>query len=199
MLEESDISKGERTRQAIIDAAYSVILEKGYHAASMRQIAKQAGIVVGGIYNHFASKEEIFAAIVMKYHPYKHILPLALEAGGSDLETFVHNVGQAIVRELSANPDFVNLLLIEIVEFRGKHTADVFQDVFPRALPLLARFQAEEARQIPPMMLMRIFIGTFVAYYLTELSVGAVFMPNMQEEAMRQFVDVFLHGVLKKD
>jgi AcrR family transcriptional regulator len=199
MAEENDLTKGERTRQAIIEAAHTVIIEKGYHAASMRQIAKQAGIAVGGIYNHFESKEDIFSAIVLKRHPYKRILPIALAVGGEDIETFAHNTGQAIANELRANPDFVNLLFIEIVEFQGKHMAEIFQDVYPQVLPLLERFQAENARDIPPMMLMRIFIGTFIAYYLTEISFSAAEMPTMKDEAMHHFVDVFLHGVLEKE
>ena len=199
MLEGTDFSKGERTRHSIMDAAHDVFIEKGYHAASMRQIAKRAGLAVGGIYNHFEGKEDIFSAIVLDRHPYKRILPLALAAGGEDIETFVQNTGQAVVKELSENPDFVNLLFIEIVEFRGKHMADIFQDVFPQTLPLLERFQTADARPISPMMLMRIFIGTFIAYYLTELSFGATLMPNMQEDAMHQFIDVFLHGVLVKE
>ncbi len=195
---EVEISKGERTRQLIIGAAHTVFVEKGYHAASMRQIAKTAGIALGGIYNHFESKEDIFAAVVYSRHPYKRILPLALSAEGDDIETFVHNTGRAIVGELSENSDYVNLLFIEILEFKGKHMVEIFQDIFPQVLPLLERFQAGNAREFPPMMLMRIFIGTFIAYYLTELSFGESVMPNMQEEAMDHFVDVFLHGVLKK-
>ncbi len=199
MIEETEITKGERTRQAIVDAAHDVILEKGYHAASMRQIAKQAGIAVGGIYNHFESKEDIFAAIVLKRHPYKRILPLALAAGGEDIETFAHNTGLAIANELRANPDFVNLLFIEIVEFRGKHMAEIFQDIFPQVLPLLERFKSENALEIPQIMLLRIFIGTFIAYYLTEISFNAAAMPTMEDEAMHHFIDVFLHGVLEKE
>lgn len=198
MSTEVEVSKGERTRQSIIGAAHTVFVEKGYHAASMRQIAKIAGIALGGIYNHFESKEDIFAAVVHSRHPYKRILPLALSAEGDDIETFVHNTGRAIVGELSENSDYVNLLFIEILEFRGKHMADIFQDIFPQVLPLLGRFQTENVRDIPPMMLMRIFIGTFIAYYLTELSFGESVMPNMQEEAMGHFIDVFLKGILKE-
>ncbi|MBT3315419.1 MAG: TetR/AcrR family transcriptional regulator [Anaerolineae bacterium] len=192
-----NISKGERTRKAIMDAAHEVFLEKGFHAASMRQVAKGAGLALGGIYNHFESKEEIFSAIVRARHPYKRILPIALAAEGDDIETFAHNTGRAIVRELSENSDYVNLLFIEILEFKGKHMAEIFQDIFPQVLPLLERFQAGNTREFPPMMLMRIFIGTFISYYLTEISFGEVAMPNMQEDAMQHFVDVFLHGVLE--
>jgi DNA-binding transcriptional regulator YbjK len=37
------ISKSERTRQAILDAAYNLIIEQGYAATSMRQIAEAPG------------------------------------------------------------------------------------------------------------------------------------------------------------
>ena len=55
MMEESS-TKGERTRQEILQSAHQLFLKNGYHGTSMRQIAEGAGIAVGGIYNHFASK-----------------------------------------------------------------------------------------------------------------------------------------------
>ncbi|MCB0120574.1 MAG: helix-turn-helix transcriptional regulator, partial [Anaerolineales bacterium] len=82
-------TKGELTRLAIEDAAVELFIEHGYHATSMRQIAERAGLALGGIYNHFTSKEEIFEAIVLDKHPYRKILPLVLEAQGEDMETFL--------------------------------------------------------------------------------------------------------------
>jgi AcrR family transcriptional regulator len=182
-----------------MNAAHEIFLEKGFHAASMRQIAKGAGVALGGIYNHFESKEDIFSAVILAHHPYKQILPLALSADGDDVETFVHNTGRALVDELKNHPDFVKLVFIEIVEFSGKHMAELFQEIYPQVLPLLERFQSGKVRTIPPMMLMRVFLGTFIAYYLTDASFGETVMPNMQEEAMGHFVDIFLNGVLVKE
>jgi AcrR family transcriptional regulator len=196
---EETLSKGERTREVIMNAAHEIFLEKGFHAASMRQIAKGAGVALGGIYNHFESKEDIFSAVILAHHPYKQILPLALSADGDDVETFVHNTGRALVDELKNHPDFVKLVFIEIVEFSGKHMAELFQEIYPQVLPLLERFQSGKVRTIPPMMLMRVFLGTFIAYYLTDASFGETVMPNMQEEAMGHFVDIFLNGVLVKE
>ena len=51
---QNDATKGERTRTAIIDAAFDLFVRKGYHATSMRQIADEAGLAPGGLYNHFA-------------------------------------------------------------------------------------------------------------------------------------------------
>ena len=63
--EKDNPTKGETTRLAIEDAAVELFMEHGYHATSMRQIAEHAGLALGGIYNHFASKEELFEATII--------------------------------------------------------------------------------------------------------------------------------------
>ena len=68
MTEETQ-TKGETTRLAIEDAAVNLFMEHGYHATSMRQIAERAGLALGGIYNHFSSKEEIFEGIIVDKQP----------------------------------------------------------------------------------------------------------------------------------
>lgn len=51
-------------RQDIIEAAVKVINRDGYAAASIMTIAKQARVSKGTIMYHFASKEELIAAVV---------------------------------------------------------------------------------------------------------------------------------------
>src|ERR1044072_390747 len=114
-------TKGEVTRLAIEDAALELFMEQGYHATSMRQIADKADLALGGIYNHFSSKDEIFEAIIIDRLPYKRILPLILEAKGETAEEFFGNAFRIIVKELGNEPEFLNLMFIELVEFKGKH------------------------------------------------------------------------------
>lgn len=54
----------EEVRKKIIDSAVDEFIEKGYDNASMRNIAKKAGITVGNIYRYFESKEKILIEIV---------------------------------------------------------------------------------------------------------------------------------------
>ena len=51
----------EARRNQILDAARALLFEKGLHATSINQIAKQAELGVGTIYFYYKSKEEIFA------------------------------------------------------------------------------------------------------------------------------------------
>ena len=85
MPEKAQLSKGEQTRTGIIEAAYSVFLEKGYHGASMRQIAERANVALGGIYNHFASKEEIFKEVFLAYNPWRKIISQVNSTRGETL------------------------------------------------------------------------------------------------------------------
>ncbi len=53
----------EEARSRILDAANKVFAEKGYHEATMDDIAKRLGVSKGAIYLYFASKEDLFEAM----------------------------------------------------------------------------------------------------------------------------------------
>jgi TetR/AcrR family transcriptional repressor of uid operon len=57
-------SRAQMRRQQILDAAEQCFRERGFHNASMAEIAKIFGMSAGHIYNYFDSKEAIIAAIV---------------------------------------------------------------------------------------------------------------------------------------
>jgi AcrR family transcriptional regulator len=54
----------EHTRGRLVAATREVIAEKGFHRASLDEIAARAGLTKGAIYDNFASKDELFLAIV---------------------------------------------------------------------------------------------------------------------------------------
>lgn len=59
-----DLSKSERTREAILAAAARLFRYEGYHATTMRDIAQEAGIEAGSIYYHFQSKDQILSEVL---------------------------------------------------------------------------------------------------------------------------------------
>ncbi len=56
--------KGERTRQALIEAAEQIFAELGYQDASVSKITEAAGVGQGTFYLYFESKLEIFEELV---------------------------------------------------------------------------------------------------------------------------------------
>lgn len=195
------VKKGEVTRLAIEDAAIELFMQQGYHATSMRQIAERADLALGGIYNHFKSKEEIFEAIVVDKHPYKTLLPALLAADGKTLEEFFKNAFHLFVSELGSRPEYFNLMFIELVEFKGKHGALILREIAPKVLPLIERVirGRKGLRVTNPALLMRAFVGMILSYMISEMmisnSVISKLMPKNIEDA---YFDIFLHGILKE-
>jgi TetR/AcrR family transcriptional regulator, transcriptional repressor for nem operon len=52
-------TKGEKSRRRIVEKAARVFNTKGYFGSSMSDLVREIGLEKGGIYNHFASKEEL--------------------------------------------------------------------------------------------------------------------------------------------
>src|SRR5690242_388082 len=53
----------EAVRAEILDAAEQLIAEHGLHGAPLAAIAKQAGVAVGTLYNYFADRDALIAAL----------------------------------------------------------------------------------------------------------------------------------------
>jgi AcrR family transcriptional regulator len=54
----------ELTRTTLLDAAADVFARRGFHAASLEEIAETAGFTRGAIYKNFENKEELFFAVI---------------------------------------------------------------------------------------------------------------------------------------
>lgn len=197
---EENSPRGEAARQAILQAAHDLFVEQGYHGTSMRQVARRAGVALGGLYNHFANKDAVFEAVFLTYHPYHEVLPQLLEVQGGSTEEFVSNAARRMAEVVQNRPDLMNLMFIEYVEFRSVHIHSLMNDLLPLALQIVQRLnsvQPERLRPIPPQMLVRSFLGMFLSYYLTEMIFAQVASGVSPEEGMQQSVDIYLHGILR--
>ena len=195
------LSKGERTRVVIEEAAFQLFLEQGYSATSMRQIAERADVALGSIYNHFAGKDEIFQELIIDQHPYLKLLPIIQTVPGNSMEEFIRNSARALQEELGEDPAFIKLMFIEVVEFKGKHFQKLYDTLFPQALPLLQRFTTPESgvRQISLPHLVRAFVGTIMSFYMTQFLMTSQELPSeLREMRLEDYMDIFLHGILVK-
>ena len=56
-------SKGKVTRQTIVDESLQLFSVKGFYNTSIKDVLLATGLTKGGLYGHFASKEEIWYAV----------------------------------------------------------------------------------------------------------------------------------------
>jgi AcrR family transcriptional regulator len=189
-------SKGENTRQKVLQAAYQLFLEKGYHATSIRDISQGCKLTIGGVYSHFSGKEEIFRAVLAENHPLQQVSQAMQLAQGDTAGALVHDMARRMVEALGTQRAALNLLFIEIVEFQGHHFSDSFPAVFPRLLVLIERIgeQGGALRPIPKPVLVRSFFGLFFSYFMTNIILSDRI--PFDEKTLDEFVDIYLYGIL---
>ena len=66
--------KKARTRAQLIDAAAAVFARRGLVAASLDEVAEEAGLTKGAVYSNFDSKEDLFQAVIDEriHEPMRH-------------------------------------------------------------------------------------------------------------------------------
>jgi AcrR family transcriptional regulator len=195
-------SRGEETRARLIEAAADQFRQHGYHGTSMRQIARAAGMAVSGIYNHFANKDDVFAAVLDAHHPYHVILPALADTPGDSLEDFVMNAARRVEAVMRGSEEkLMPLVLIELVEFRGGHLSAIAERMYPPLAAFVERVAAHtgQMRDLPLPVVLRTLMSLTIGYYMSELIIrnAPVFQP-LALDWYGGMMDIFLHGVVAR-
>jgi AcrR family transcriptional regulator len=61
-------SRSIRTKEKILDAAYSLFCQKGYYNTTTNEIARTANVSIGSLYAYFSDKDTILLEILDKYN-----------------------------------------------------------------------------------------------------------------------------------
>ncbi len=109
----SQAERRARTRRLILDAARSRFASEGFEATSISEILDDAGVSRGALYHHFASKEDVFAAVYTEVSTdaVARSAASSRDAGGSALESFVE--GCAAWLRIVSEPDVARVLLLD--------------------------------------------------------------------------------------
>lgn len=73
----------ERNREALVQAGYHVMSEKGIDAATMQEIAERADVGAGTVYSYFRSKEDLAIAVIERV---MHDLAVRIDQVGASFD-----------------------------------------------------------------------------------------------------------------
>jgi AcrR family transcriptional regulator len=166
----------------------------------MRQIAQAAGVAVGGIYNHFASKDEVFAAVLDAHHPYHALVPALLATEGETLEEFVYDAGRRIQEAVKGVEDqLLPIIFIELVEFQGRHLKAIVERLYPTIMGFAQRLAERRGplRDVPVPVLMRSLVALTIGHIMTDMILrSAAPFQQMHYDWYGSLLEIYLHGVL---
>ena len=110
-------SRRGESREAIVDAAARLFLERGFGSVSMDELAEAAGLARRTLYNQFASKEEIFREMLLRVSgQLEHAFPPGIETEG-DVEDVLRLIARMIL-DLHENPGYLGFLRMVVADSR---------------------------------------------------------------------------------
>lgn len=131
------------TRDRILAAAGQVFARKGFRAASLDEVAQDAGLTKGAIYWHFESKNELFFALLdHKFVQNTAPVPEELRAAAAiaDPRTALVFLLKSNFARLRADPDWPRLYLEFIAQARDDNLRARLAQFHEASLTLVATY-----------------------------------------------------------
>jgi AcrR family transcriptional regulator len=197
------VSRRERLKQErealILEAAAAVFARKGYHQATIRDIAERADVADGTIYNYYSDKRDLLVAITRQVITSATFKALsAFEA--EDDETFLRALLQDRLDYAQQNFDFTRVLLSQVwtdEAFRKAYLKEVIGPLLQVMEGYLqSRVQAGTVRPVNTRVIVQAMAGSFLIFVLlSEPGEEGLFKGVSHKELAAELADFFLRGL----
>ncbi len=190
-------------RRRLLESAARVFARSGFEAARVDAISTGAGFAKGTVYNHFASKEALFGAVVeeaARLAVARYRAALAEGAGRTSTRARLRALVEADISVLREQEDFVKVLVREALAFHPDRSALVTEHLAP-FLGAVADILAEGAARgevradRPPAQLALLFVGMLGLLYGQRWASG---WPSL-DELPDLLLDCFLDGAAPRE
>lgn len=195
------LSSSER-RAAIIRTAIDLFAKRGFRGTTTRELALAVGVSEPVLYQHFATKRDLYTAIVDQMvgeRAAEGEAALCKFHGTTDDRSFFQWFGEQVLNWYLDETNHIRLLLYSALE--GHDLADIWHNrctvqFIQMMEQYVERRIAEGAfQQQNPVIASRAFIGMICQYG----QVSAIYQRPASElsrqEVVSQFVDIFLNGI----
>lgn len=206
----AEVSSGARMtaedrKLQILRVAVSLFSQKGFGGTTTREIAQAAGVSEAMVFRHFATKQELYTAIL----DHKACSGDSMNPEEMVAEALKQKDDQAVFEQLAlgalehheCDPEFQRLLLHAALE--GHELAEIFFEKFVRRVyELLGGYIIERQRDgamaaIDPAIAVRAFIGMVIHHSLNNnlWDPERRLLKISNAEAAKHFADILLNGI----
>src|SRR5262245_16867949 len=103
--------RSEQVRTELVQAAYDVFSERGFHGASLEDISLAAGYTTGAVYSRFGGKDALFLAVLDDHIERRLRVYLETADAAPDFESACRELGRAAVAAGRKEPGWTPLLM----------------------------------------------------------------------------------------
>jgi len=195
----------EDRKLQILQVAVSLFSQRGFGGTTTREIAQAAGVSEAMVFRHFATKQELYSAIL----DHKACSGDAMNPEQMVAEALKQKDDRAVFEQLARgaldhherDPEFQRLLLHSALE--GHELSEMFFEKFVRRVyELLGGYIAERQRDgamvnIDPAIAVRSFIGMLIHHSLNNnlWDPKRRLLKISNQEAAKHFTEILLHGI----
>ncbi|HUH04854.1 MAG TPA: TetR/AcrR family transcriptional regulator [Kofleriaceae bacterium] len=155
---------GELKRQAILEAALELFVERGFHGTSVPSVADKAGVGAGTIYRYFASKEALVNELFREHKQAvaRHVLD-GFPFGAPAREQFRVFFQRLTDYARSQPRAFAFLELHSHADYLDDESREVERQILDFALRFFETTQAKgEIKSLDPMLMIGVLFGAIV-------------------------------------
>jgi len=187
----------------ILAAASLLFTRKGYNDTSTRDIAAEAGVSLGNIYNYFGTKEEIFVLLLEKYEKeyFSPDQPLIKALTSTAFPDNIEGLGFASREMVEKFSAYILLIYVDVVEFEAKHVNKMFARMrqgYAAALKAGGhKAKSRIAADIDPVGALMMVTWNYFNYFIMEKLFKVKGHYGLaDEQAVKLFARVFKRGIL---
>jgi AcrR family transcriptional regulator len=188
----------EQREAQILAAAARVFAQKGYHAATTKEIAAEAGVSEGTIYNYFKSKRDLLIAMSLRL-ALDSLQELDSLPPMEDERAHVTALVTNRFELLLSNLDLVRGLMPEILvddDLRQEYMTKVLSPAVSYLAEYLSkRAEAGALRKVKTDIVARVMIGGVMSFGFLWLRQPSDLNERSREELVSEVVGLFLDGL----
>jgi AcrR family transcriptional regulator len=196
---------GEERRQQIVRIAMKLFSQRGFRGTTTKEIAQAAGISEAMVFRHFATKEELYAAILDDKACAGEMTRMCEMVAGAvergDDRAVFKSLATAMLQHHEHDREFLRLLLFSALE--GHKLFEMFQNKNVREMAqylcsyISERQRAGALRSVEPMVAGRAFIGMIVYHSLvtTLFDKSRDLLDMTSDRAAHEYTEIFLRGI----
>jgi TetR/AcrR family transcriptional regulator len=200
---------GDERRLQILRVAVTLFSQRGFRGTTTKEIALTAGVSEAMVFRHFATKEELYAAILdhkaCTEGPIDPEKMVADALGRKDDRAVFEGLALGALKHHEGDPEFQRLLLYSALE-QHELAQMFFENFVRRVYEFLGGYILERQKdgaliEVDPAVVVRAFIGMIMHHSLN----NNLWDPKRRllnisnEEASRQFTDILLSGISVKN